>query len=239
MSERFLYFFNTLRVSLGSAGVFLCCILIAFVAFLIVAFLSIFKCGYGLKKRTWFFIICFSTLSFQFALSFFSFDSVGYGLLSLSVYLLLSIPILSIRRKEQKDAREFAKFIDKHVKQDNASKEFIAVPRSSEISLNAESFMQPAFENVEYKEQSSIRDNELNQQTKTKKKNGNDIDFTHVKNVISRLDFYGLSSTEKKTVLDLERAINYAETEGPNEQIRVKINDGLGALLKIMSKYGV
>ena len=77
MSERFLYFFDTLKINLGSAGVFLCCMAIVVVSFFVVMFLSIFKRDYALRKRTWFFLVCLSTLSFQFSLALFSFDSVG------------------------------------------------------------------------------------------------------------------------------------------------------------------
>ena len=65
------------------------------------------------------------------------------------------------------------------------------------------------------------------------------LDFNHVKNVIARLEYYALSPADRRQVNELETAIYTAEREGIDQTAKVKINDGLGVLLKIMSKYGV
>lgn len=67
-------------------------------------------------------------------------------------------------------------------------------------------------------------------------------DFSHVKSVIARLESFGLTQSEKKTVRDLELTVFEAEScaeEGLSDSLRVKVNEGLGSLLKIMAKYGV
>lgn len=61
-------------------------------------------------------------------------------------------------------------------------------------------------------------------------------DFTHVKNVIERLRAFPLSTGDKKQIKDLEDAIVLIENGLEDEY---SINDELGALLKIMAKYGV
>ncbi len=66
-----------------------------------------------------------------------------------------------------------------------------------------------------------------------------EIDFSHVKSVIERLEYYNLSQMEKKQVKELENALLIAEKSGEMQGVKQKINDGLGALLKIMSKHGV
>lgn len=66
-----------------------------------------------------------------------------------------------------------------------------------------------------------------------------ELDFSHVKNILKRLEYYNLSSLDTKQVSELKSALYQAETCGVNKDIKSKINDGLGALLKIMSKYGV
>lgn len=66
-----------------------------------------------------------------------------------------------------------------------------------------------------------------------------EIDFTHVKNVIERLNYYNLGPTDKRTVNDLANNVSQAENGEFTPELKEKINDGLGALLKIMSKYGV
>jgi hypothetical protein len=64
-------------------------------------------------------------------------------------------------------------------------------------------------------------------------------DFTHVNNVIERLNQFQLTPFDKKQVKELEINIATLKREGNNPEIKSKLNDGLSALLKIMSKYGV
>lgn len=61
-------------------------------------------------------------------------------------------------------------------------------------------------------------------------------DFSHVKNVIERLNAFPLSTADKKQIKELEDGIILIENGAIEDY---GINDGLGALLKIMAKYGV
>ena len=70
-------------------------------------------------------------------------------------------------------------------------------------------------------------------------KENSEVDFSHVKNVISRLEYYTLTQLEKRQVEDLKRYVLEAERGNFDRDLKGKINDGLGWLLKIMSKYGV
>ena len=53
------------------------------------------------------------------------------------------------------------------------------------------------------------------------------------------MQYYPLTPADKRQVSDLDSAIIGAESIGLNDDAKNRINDGLGALLKIMSKYGV
>ncbi len=66
-----------------------------------------------------------------------------------------------------------------------------------------------------------------------------EIDFTHVKNVIERLNYYDLGASDKRVVSELTYNVSLAERGEYTPDLKSKINDGLGSLLKIMSKYGV
>ncbi len=66
-----------------------------------------------------------------------------------------------------------------------------------------------------------------------------ELDFSHVKSVINRMEYYSLGQNDKRQIFELEQALNEAEKNGLNDSIKNRINDGLGALLKIMSKYGI
>ena len=65
-----------------------------------------------------------------------------------------------------------------------------------------------------------------------------EIDFSHVKSVIARLNCFSLSSQDRSAVKELELNVMQAERGDYDLETKRKINDGLGALLKIMSKYG-
>ncbi len=65
-----------------------------------------------------------------------------------------------------------------------------------------------------------------------------EIDFSHVKSVIARLNYFSLSSQDRSVVKELELNVMQAERGDYDIETKRKINDGLGALLKIMSKYG-
>ena len=66
-----------------------------------------------------------------------------------------------------------------------------------------------------------------------------EVDFSHVKNVIKRLEYYNLTALDKRQVSQLENAIRSAENGASDIKTKEGVNEGLGVLLKIMSKYGV
>ncbi len=72
-----------------------------------------------------------------------------------------------------------------------------------------------------------------------KKEQPCEIDFNHVKNIIERLQYYNLNTGEKRQVKDLQYAVARAENDESLPEDASTINDGLGAVLKIMAKYGV
>ena len=63
--------------------------------------------------------------------------------------------------------------------------------------------------------------------------------MSHVKNILKRLDYFDLSQADRRQVRELETAIFQAERRFDDDDAKEKLNDGLGALLKIMAKYGV
>lgn len=66
-----------------------------------------------------------------------------------------------------------------------------------------------------------------------------EIDFSHVKNIIERLKYYNLNTSEKKQIKDLLFDVREAECGNDTEEKKNSINERLGGLLKIMSKYHV
>ena len=119
------------------------------------------------------------------------------------------------------EQRELARFIDREF----VHKEQPKQPDFCEEQVLGKNQTYGVSENIEDKE---------------KEKNKNyGVDFEHVKNVIRRMDYFGLNANDKKQVRELEVALVEAERGDFSEPIKNRINDGLSALLKIMSKYGV
>ena len=67
---------------------------------------------------------------------------------------------------------------------------------------------------------------------------GAGVDFSHVKNVIKKLENFDLIPSDKKEIRELEGVLYQAENSGKYAELKEKINDGLGSLLKLMAKYG-
>ena len=188
-----------------------------FAGFIVCLFISIFKSGYGLKRRAWFLIL---------VALFCAILRLRAGFLSVADYsplltifgLILALPLYFIREKkktktDEKGVREFVRFIDGKIRDGNTDgdKE-IVVKRSDAEILKA---VPPVETSVA------------------------DLDFSHVKSVLERLEPAVLSYADRKQVHDLEVALFAAERGEVFEDTKAKINEGLGNLLKIMAKHGI
>ena len=228
MTERFLSFFSYVDKVLGGAGVFLVCVLAIFLLAIITVFFALFKRDFNFKKRIYFFLLSTAIILSEYALSFYISGGQGLTFITAAAFLVFSLPVFTINKKEDAAAKELVKLLDQKI-------------------LKANSFSQPEIEIIQPNEQA--KEEFLTPQTppkstavnlsKKEKTISKELDFTHVKNVIARLDFYGLSPSEKKLVEGLKEAISSAESNNLDQNVKSKINDGLGALLKIMSKYGI
>lgn len=185
------------------------------IGFFVCLFLSIFKCGYGLKKRLWFLISIFIFCALLKARSIFTGERDFSSLLS-CFGLILFLPVYFIRVKVPKNdadnssAREFVRILDDKIKRaDDLEK--TQVDFTTEV-IKAEP--QPPVVNDK-------------------------PDFSHVKNVLQRLELATLSYADRRQIHELELALYEAENGGYSEETRVKINEGLGNLLKIMARHGV
>ena len=67
MDESVFALISRIEKSLGFSGIFLCGFSVVFLAFLVCLVLSIFRRGYGIKKRLWLIVVCVSTLVVEVA----------------------------------------------------------------------------------------------------------------------------------------------------------------------------
>lgn len=139
------------------------------------------------------------------------------GVIFITLAFILSFPFFIVlkRRTLKKEEKELIAFIDKEIKKQTDNKTIINKPLENVACLN---------------------DYSLSQE---KPKRSGVIDFSHVKNVLERIEFYPLTTAEKKQVKLLEAEILKAENGIDSQELKDSINDKLGALLKIMAKYGV
>ncbi len=211
MSDKIYFLISSVRTALDGGWIFIISIALELALFLAVTFISIFKKNYSLKKRAWFFISSLAILALELAFLSIT-NELTFFYLSLAVTLgLWCAVVLTLERKIKikKEHRELAKILDQRAREEPSSPSF---PVQQEIS--------PPIQN--YDEATRF-----------------ELDFQHVKLVIQKLEYYPLSASDRKQVRDLEENVCQAENEGFTSALKNKINDGLGALLKIMSKYGV
>jgi len=148
---------------------------------------------------------------------------ITYALITAAFSVFLYIPLYYLKQKTVKvknGQREFIRYIDGEIKKER------------ELNKNKE---KNDFERTAYGDDYQI-DRLRPQKEKPVEA---DVDFSHVKNVLSRLSYYDLSPADKKQIRTLKETVAYAENFGYNDDLKSQINDGLGALLKIMSKYKV
>lgn len=141
------------------------------------------------------------------------------SIIMLALSVLFSLPFI-IKRNEKKveksdrqKEKEFIKFIDKQIFS-NLPNQDVAIPQRRK-------------EEVE-KEQTLIE---------SQVKDG--LDFSHVKNILKRLDYFELKENDKRQVRELENTLFLLERGDNRFETKEKLNDALNALLKIMARYGV
>ena len=66
-----------------------------------------------------------------------------------------------------------------------------------------------------------------------------EVDFSHVGGILERLEYFPLSATDKKQVNSLRATLLQAQNGQSDFEVKLRLNDGLSDLLKIMSKYNV
>ena len=198
--------------ALDSQLVFVCCVGVLTLCFLINFTLSLFRCGYKISKRVWFLFVGFCGYSFLRFMQLYNGNPVPSSIF-LVVFFFFSSICFCVRtreRKTKKAERELIRFIDGKIKEgESFAKEQVACKPLSTLTC------------------------------KPKEQAINEINYSHIKNVLERLNYFSLKESDKRQVRELEYALCECEKGNVSPLLRSKVNDGLGALLKMMAKYGV
>ena len=237
---------------------YISCIAAATVVFVTVLIISAVKCGFGRKKRMRYLPVAAVILLFLGALS--ALGGIGTGLLWSAVFLIFLYAAIISYIPERKpriteEQREFARFIDSKIPRSVREKSVFEPDFSDEEAKDTEErgygtrIISAEREtdcggDVSAPRKETVANRAKGTVISDGGEDGNrrnviyNLDFTHVRNVISRLDYYGLSQNDRRQVHELESYLLSAERGSDDPTVKEKINDGLSALLKIMSKYG-
>ncbi|MBO5068596.1 MAG: hypothetical protein J6C62_09420 [Clostridia bacterium] len=212
MTEFFLNFFSGIDKTLGGIGVFLISLSVLTGVFISLLIILLTRC-YENRVR-----FCFTLLLLFVPIAERSIEEFltggKYFLFTFAFFLIYSAILWLIPDKKikiSKKQKELARFLDDCAKG---------------CSVKNDDEEEKALESIK-----TVCEEE-------RVKYDNDLDFSHVKNILSRMEYYNLTPNDKRQVKDLECAINQGEVQ-LTPSLKEKINDGLGALLKIMSKYGI
>ena len=211
----------------------ICSSLVAFLTILC-AIISLAKRDYSVLKRLWvvfdFVAICIFELWLEMQIdkqSSYLFLTVGVCFFGLSICLFLPVKKFKITKK----TRSLAQFLDRC-----AHSETLKPSAADEKTYLDES--EKEVKPSKILSSSIIKANQRDMNNKFNQKN-DEIDFSHVKSILARLEYYPLKEQDKKSAKLLEKAILEAEENGLDKALKQTINEGLGALLKIMAKYAV
>ena len=232
---------NYLYTLLTVEGVFLVGFICLSIGFIINLVLSLSLKSYKRSKRRWFICLSLTVLLLQIT---FELNAGGNGaLIALNSAIIIPMLYFSSLIKEKK-ADERAKqielaryFDDKAYDRDKPFNHISKADFSSECGDGVK-FLDKEDECAE-QDLEKISPSNVKDLLVPKKLEEYNLDFTHVKNVLSRLDYYSLSPTDKRLVKELEITLAQAESGEFSLENKERLNDGLGSLLKIMAKYGV
>ena len=200
--------------------------LIYYIALLTIAFipaiiLSVVKVNYNRKKRLWYLAFSTCVLVAFAGFNLLAKESVGVFAIAVAICGLLNAIVfcLPTKRGEKEDApRELIRLIDREIQGEREDEK----------------------EELPFKITKHEKVNERELEREIEQGAGKyELDFSHVKSVISRMEFFPLTASDKRQVKELENAVYCAEHGEFTKENKERINEGLGALLKIMSKYGI
>ncbi len=228
--ELFSFFYNV-NLLLKESGIFIVFICIETIMFVINLILSLTKKEYSLTSRLYFLSVIIAVFILHLAVSLFLEYNAFLLFVNLSFLLLITMPMLTVKKRVKvctEKHRELARFFEKKAKDEQKNN------NEQQFGITPKSFG----EVIKSKEEERLEE-ALPHKNNDDKQSDYGLDFSHVKNVIARLDYFGISQTDKRQVRELESALLRAEKGEQGEDVKREINDGLGAILKIMSKYGI
>lgn len=218
-----------LTKKLGAGWIFFICLSVMALYAIVEFIFAILKRG-SVKLYASHFILLFAVSVTDIALSCFCDKSDNvfiYPFILLGVGIALFIPTFIVKDRKKKatyEQKKFVQFLDSKIESEREE-----IKEKEEDGVR---FLRPKDFFIDKKPV----ENKPIEKTENIDKN---INFSHVKNVLEKMDCINLSPVDVLQVNDLKTNLYLAENGGVDITLKEKINDGLGALLKIMAKYSV
>lgn len=218
--KNFLFIVSEIKSFSFNSIVFLSGGAICILCFIISLVLCMAKRGYTIKKRSVFLLVYLAVLIFEYAI-FYGQAEVVFCYLTLFFVVAFCMPIFYIRVRKKKEIfnskqLELARIFDNALRVDNKAKLTLGekMEDRQENEIIVSSNVKKPMEKVEQK-----------------------TDFSHVLNIIKRLNAMQLSPYDKKKVIEIQSLILLAKKQPLDKEAKERINSGLGALIKIVAKY--
>lgn len=212
-------------LSVQKAFVFLLALVVS--GFVLNTILTFLVNDYTRKNRVWFVFLSMASVLFQTAWCVYFKMSAVYLIALAGVCTFLFIPTFipsGRRRKIKKEERELARFLEQKIQEAKGVEAPIKDNFAKDNPLESET---------------PFAVNKIQTSPALPPQIEMPPDFSHVKSVLERLNYFPLSPSEKKQAKELEITVRRIETGENTPELKNRVNDGLGALLKIMAKHGV
>lgn len=222
------FLFN-LYSSVTGEGIFLILLGVITIAFVINLILCLTLFEYDNKKRSWFYLVVALSTCLQVAFSLLGEETGVFVALIVALslpYTYISIRIKKREKISKEKCSEIARFIDNKARDEKVVEQ--RYEQSEELTARKETLTDQPLK------PSAIKD--MLKKTESAKYG---LDFSHVRKVLTRLDYFSLSPLDKRQIRELEVALLEAEQGDFTSSVKERLNDGLGSLLKIMSKHGI
>ncbi len=228
MAEKLLRFMQGISKIIGGWA-FIGSLLLLTATFVAVIIMCFCRCEFGLKRRAPFLGVVGVILPFTVTLILLGGIDVSFLFVILTLSFLYAFILLLIPTKERvvtEEQKNLIKYLDEKLKERVNEDISTTDEKDNVVRLRA-------VDSVEIEKDNLPKNNGGGASGAC-----SDINFSHVRNVIARLNYFGLSQSDRRMVQDLESWLLQAERGDKDREVKEKINDGLSNLLKIMSKYG-
>ena len=210
MDARVFALLDGLTDFLGISGIFLICFALSFMAFLVCLLLTLIKSEYSVKNRLWLVVSVGFALIIDLAFTIYLRATALFLLILFATDVLFVGVSLLLPKKQgvySKESLSLAGLLSKKARESEDENMPIKRATTERIRVGGGE-INPPFLQESLEKNSEKVEQDLG------------LDFSHVKNVIERLNCFGLSQSDKRQVKELETVLLRAENGECGENVK-------------------